>query len=62
MIRQKLSGYHYENIEIDSMGLNGEDRPGYVKYNVHVSKDRAIAIEDVEKALQRLLFFYMQDI
>lgn len=44
------------------MGLNGEDRPGYVKYNVHVSKDRAIAIEDVEKALQRLLFFYMQDI
>ncbi|MCY9153498.1 hypothetical protein [Bacillus haynesii] len=51
MIRQKLSGYHYENIEIDSMGLDGEDRPGYVKYNVHVSKDRAIAIEDVEKAL-----------
>lgn len=50
-VKKILSGYHYENIEIDSMGLDGEDRPGYVKYNVHVSKDRAIVIEDVEKAL-----------
>ncbi|MED1740265.1 hypothetical protein P4U97_12270 [Bacillus swezeyi] len=47
-VKKALKDYHYENIEINGMGLDGEDRPGYVKYSVCIEKGSEIALEDVQ--------------
>ncbi|MFT0803373.1 hypothetical protein VSK91_17995 [Bacillus swezeyi] len=47
-VKKALKDDHYENIEINGMGLDGEDRPGSVKYSVRIEKGSEIVLEDVQ--------------